>query len=150
MKGLLHRDMQHNHKANEWINKIKVFIIKGETGRAPRRTEFHSGPFLQSNISILIAGNPVRSDNAWNEDHSENVYAQWRIVKLQAWDSVISIYCLHHAAVVCSPGLNNTEVDAIAIASSVFCVLAEVVPLVALCAMFIYHLVEAFSHFFTF
>lgn len=71
--------------------------------------------FLQSNISTLIAGNPVRSYNAWNEDHSENVYAQWRIVKLQAWDSVSSIYCLHCTAVVFSLEL-NTEVDAIALA----------------------------------
>lgn len=92
-----------------------LFIIKGKTGLAPRQTDFHSGPFLQSNISILIAGNPVRSDNAWNEDHSENVYAQWRIVKLQAWDTVSSIYCLRYTAVVFSLVL-KTEVEAIAIA----------------------------------
>lgn len=59
----------------------------------------------------------MRSDNAWNEDHSENVYAQWRIVKLQAWDSVSSIYCLRHTAVVFSLAL-NTEVDAIIVAAS--------------------------------
>lgn len=53
-----------------------IFIIKGKIGLALRQTEFHSGPFLQSKISILIAGNPMRSNNAWNEDHSENVYAQ--------------------------------------------------------------------------
>ena len=91
--------------------------MRGNIGLSLRRTQFHSGPFffffLQSNISILAAGNPVRSDNAWNEDHSENVYAQWRIVKLQAWDSVSSIYCLFYTAVVFSPAL-NTEVDAIA------------------------------------
>lgn len=92
-----------------------IFIIKGKIGLALRQTEFHSGPFLQSNISILIVGNPMRSNNAWNEDHSENVYAQWRIVKLQTWDSVISIYCLHFTAVVFSLVL-NTEVDAITIA----------------------------------
>lgn len=83
-----------------------LFIIKGKIGLAPRQAEFHLGPFLQSNISILIVGNPVRSDNAWNEDHSENVYAYWRIVKLQAWDSVSSVYCLHYTAVVFSL---NTE-----------------------------------------
>lgn len=107
-----------------------LFIIKGKVGPSPRQTEFHSGPFLQSNLSILIAANPVRSDNAWNEDHSENVYAQWRIVKLQAWDSVSSIYCLHYTAVVFSLVL-NTEVDAIAVA--VFgvqhCVSCPVCPL---------------------
>lgn len=92
-----------------------LFIIKGKISRALRQTEFHSGPFfLQSNISILIAGNPVRSDNAWNEDHSENVYAQRRIVKLQAWDSVISIYCLRYTAVVFSLVL-NIEADSITI-----------------------------------
>lgn len=93
--------------------------MRGNIGLSLRRTEFHSGPFffffffLLSNISILAAGNPVRSDNAWNEDHSENVYAQWRIVKLQAWDSVSSIYCLCYTAVVFSPAL-NAEVDAVA------------------------------------
>lgn len=58
--------------------------MEGEITLAQRQTEFHSGSFLQSNISFLITANPVRSDNVWNEDHSENVYAVWRIVKLQA------------------------------------------------------------------
>lgn len=72
-----------------------LFITKGEIGRALRWAKLHTGPFSQTNINVLITSNPVRSDNAWNEDHSENVYAQWRIVKLQAWDSVSPIYCLH-------------------------------------------------------
>ncbi len=92
-----------------------LFIIKGIVGPTQRQAKFHSGPFLQSNISILTAGNPVRSDNAWNEDHSENVYAQWRIVKLQVWDTVSSIYCLLCTAVVYSLALNG-EVDAITLA----------------------------------
>lgn len=90
-----------------------LFIIRSKRGLGQRQIEFHSGPL--SNISILTVGNPVRSDNAWNEDHSQNVYAQWRIVKLQAWDSVSSIYCLHYTAVVFSLEL-NTEVGSIAIA----------------------------------
>lgn len=50
-----------------------LFIIGSRGGLASRQTEFHSGPL--SNISVLAVGNPVRSDNAWNEDHSQNVYA---------------------------------------------------------------------------
>lgn len=72
-------------------------------GLARRQTAFHSGPL--SNISILAVGNPARGDNAWNGDHSQNVYAWRRIVKLQAWDSVSSIYCLCYTAVVLSLSL---------------------------------------------
>ena len=82
-----------------------------------RQTKIHTGPFLQSNISILPADNPERTDNAWNEDHSENVYAQCRIVKLQAWDSVSSIYRLSNTAVVFSLAL-KTEVDAISLCAA--------------------------------
>lgn len=62
----------------------------------------------------------MRSDNAWNEDHSENVYAQQSIVKLQAWDSVISIYCLCNTAVV-FPLVLNTEVDVLSLSLSLSC-----------------------------
>lgn len=64
----------------------------------------HSGPL--SNISIVAVGNPARGDNAWNGDHSQNVYAWRRIVKLQAWDCVSSIYCLCYTAVVLSLSLS--------------------------------------------
>lgn len=34
-----------------------------------------------------MADNPVRSNNdAWNEDYSKNVYAQWSFVKVQVWE----------------------------------------------------------------
>lgn len=71
--------------------------------------------FPQSNISICTVGDPMRSDNAWNQDHSQNVSAWWRIVKLQAWDSVSSVYYLLYAAVVFSLEL-NIEVRSIDIA----------------------------------
>lgn len=75
-----------------------------------RQTESHLA-FL-SNISIVTVGNPLRIDNAWNEDHSQNVYAQRRIVKLQVWESLSSIYCLNYTAVVVFPEL-STEADSI-------------------------------------
>lgn len=94
------------------MNKLDYVIYYKEQNRSGPEADWISfRSFLQSNISILIAGNPTRSDNAWNEDHSENVYAQRSIVKLQAWDSVISIYCLCNTAVV-FPLVLNTEVDA--------------------------------------
>lgn len=132
-----------------------LFIIKRIIGLALRPTELYLSPFLQSNISILTAGNPVRSDNAWNEYHSENVYAQWRIVKLQTWDSVSSIYCLRYTAVVFSLALSSV-VDAIA--EAIFAVWYFVRPPFGvfcqtkyealMCAVFLFHLVKALSHLF--
>lgn len=103
------------------MNKLDyVIYYTGQNRSSPEAEWISFRSFLQSNISILIAGNPMRSDNAWNEDHSENVYAQQSIVKLQAWDSVISIYCLCNTAVV-FPLVLNTEVDVLSLSLSLSC-----------------------------
>lgn len=69
------------------MNKKDYGIYYGvQEGSCPRRTGFNSGPVSQPNLSILIADSPVRRRNAWNEDRTENVNAQWIVVKLQARD----------------------------------------------------------------
>lgn len=144
------------------MNKLDyVIYYTGQNRSSPEADWISFRSFLQSNISILIAGNPMRSDNAWNEDHSENVYAQRSIVKLQAWDSVISIYCLCNTAVV-FPLVLNTEVDVLFLSRSLHsCLFSEdfvscnvhevlqvIVPPIVHCALSVFVLINNTSHFY--